>query len=276
MKLSDFKKALVIRWKILKSSMLFSFKESLVYTLDNYGNFLSMIIYMITYLVFIDVLFGRVKLVAGYNIGQMLLFTLIIQINYYLTSIFSLQSIDQLDTSINTGELDLWLAKPVPALWYVTFRKINLGELLFNAFPATIPLLIMLSGYWSSLRFSLPGVFAGTLSLFMGQIIIHCYQFIIGLTAFFTGEGKNARNLSTELSMFGDMVPFEGYPQFIKALGLTIVPCLIHSALSVSLMLGKTTNYLILLYVLGLMILFLLAKSYLWKFALRHYSSASS
>lgn len=255
---------------------MFSFKESLAYTMNNYGNFLSMMVYMLMYLVFLDVLFGRVKTIAGYNYSEMLFFTLIVQINYYLTFVFSLTSIDQLDVSINTGELDLWLSKPVPALWYVTFRKINLGDLIFSAIPATIPLIVMLSGKWNLLNISLGGVLAGFVCIILGQIIIHCFQFIISLTAFFTGEGKNARNMAMEIISFGDSVPFEGYPSALKVVGFTLIPNLVHTALSVSFILGKSVNYSFLLYVLLLTLVFLWLKTKLWKFALSHYSSASS
>lgn len=276
MKLSEFKRGVKIRWRIITSCTMFGLRESLAYTFNNYGNLLSMVFYMVTYLVFLDVLFGRVKTIAGYDYPQMLFFTLILQVNYYLLFIITQANTERLDVSINTGELDLWLAKPVPDLWFVSFRNINLGELLFSAFPATIPLILILSGKWDGLSFSALGVLTGIMCIILGQVIIHCFVFIIAMTAFFTGEGKQAKNMSVELTMFGDTIPFEGYPRLLKYIGLTIVPFLIQTALAVSFFLGKNTNYYYLWYVLALTILFLWLKVTAWKFALRHYSSASS
>ena len=276
MKRLEFKKSIKLRWKIISSCTMFGFKESMAYSLNNWGNLLSMIVYMITYLIFLDVLFGRVKMIAGYGYTEMLFFTLIVQINYYLFFIITQVNTERLDTSINTGELDLWLVKPVPALWFVSFRKINLGELLFGAFPATIPLLVILSGKWSVLNMSFGGVMAGIIFIILGQIIIHCFVFMIAMTAFFTGEGKHARNVGVELSIFGDSIPLEGYPKFLKYIGLTIVPFLVHTALAVSFFLGKNTNYYYLVYVFGLAVFFLWLKTVAWKFSLKHYSSASS
>ncbi len=255
---------------------MFGLRESLAYSLNNWGNFLSMIIYMATYLIFLDVLFGRVKTIAGYGYAEMLFFTLIIQINFYLLFIITQANTERLDQSINTGELDLWLVKPVPALWFVTFRKINIGELVFSALPATVPLLLILSGKWSSFHMPFEGVVAGILCILLGQLIIHCFVFIIAMTAFFTGEGKSARNVSVELTMFGDTIPFEGYPKLLKYIGFTIVPFIVQTALAVSYFLGKSTNYYYLIYVFGLAVFFLWLKTAAWKFALRHYSSASS
>ena len=61
---------------------MFGLRESLAYSLNNYGNLLSMIVYMTTYLIFLDILFGRVNMIAGYGYAEMLFFTLIIQINF--------------------------------------------------------------------------------------------------------------------------------------------------------------------------------------------------
>ncbi len=276
MRLSDFKQAIKIRWKIVQSCTIFGLKESLAYSLNNWGNLASMVLYMVTYLIFLDVLFGKVNRIAGYNYSEMLFFTLIVQINFYLLFIFTQGNVETLDQSINSGELDLWLAKPVPDLWFVSFRKINLGELFFSALPATIPLLVILSGRWNDFKMPLGGIIAGLICIFLGQIIIHCFQFIIGMTAFFTGEGKKAMSMSVELSVFGDAIPLEGYPTWLKYIGLTVIPFIIHTALAASFFLGKNTNYNYLWYVFGLAIAFLVLKVMAWKFALRHYSSASS
>lgn len=276
MKRLDFKKEIQIRWKIVSSCTMFGLRESLAYSLNNWGNLLSMVVYMTTYLIFLDILFGRVNTIAGYGYAEMLFFTLIIQINFYLLFVLTQANTEALDVSINTGELDLWLVKPVPALWFVSFRKINLGELVFSAFPATIPLLIILFGKWSSLQMPFWGVVSGILCILLGQIVIHCFVFIIAMSAFFTGEGKSARGLGVELSTFGDTIPFEGYPKFIKYIGMTIVPFMIQTALATSFFLGKNTNYYYLIYIFALAAFFLWFKTAAWKFALKHYSSASS
>jgi ABC-2 type transport system permease protein len=151
---------------------VFELRKSLAYSLDNWGGFMSMLFYMLTYLLFLDVLFGKVRLIAGYNHTEMLFFTLIIQVNYYLMHVFTAGNIDALDEGINTGQLDLWLVKPVPSLWFVTFRNINLGFLLLNAFPAIVPTLVVLFGKWSGFSMSVGGVMAGLVCMFLGQIII--------------------------------------------------------------------------------------------------------
>ena len=276
MKRSDFRQALKIRWIIVRSCTIFNFKESMAFAANNWANLLSMFTYMITYLIFLGVLFGKVNQIAGYGYVDMLFFTLVSQINFYLTSVFSQGSIEELDNSVNIGTLDMWLVKPVPSLWFATFQRINLNQFIFGGVPAIIPTLVIMSGKWSALVMTFPGIISGILCIFMGQVVIHCFQFMMAMTAFFTGEGKQAKNMALELSLFADSVPYEGYPNFLKIMGFTIIPFIIHTALATSFFLGKTTNYALLLYVFVLMLAFLWGKSALWKLALKHYSSASS
>ncbi|KKT66352.1 MAG: hypothetical protein UW60_C0025G0012 [Candidatus Woesebacteria bacterium GW2011_GWA2_44_33] len=56
-----------IRWVILKANTLFTLKESLAYSLNNWGGLASTITYMLTYLVLLSAIFGRIKTLAGYN-----------------------------------------------------------------------------------------------------------------------------------------------------------------------------------------------------------------
>ncbi|KKS92794.1 MAG: hypothetical protein UV68_C0035G0004 [Candidatus Collierbacteria bacterium GW2011_GWC2_43_12] len=68
-----------IRWVILRANALFSLRESLAYSLNNWGGLASTVVYMLTYLVFLSAIFGKVKSVAGYNYSEILLFTLVTQ-----------------------------------------------------------------------------------------------------------------------------------------------------------------------------------------------------
>lgn len=275
MNLLEFKSAVRLRWKITTASVLFSAKESLAYVGNNYGSLASTVFYTITYLMFITVLYGNVKTLAGYTYPEMLLFIFFTQLNFYFTWIFSRDNIDSLTKSVNTGELDLVLSKPIPALWFVSSRRININELLFSAAPAMIPLIILLTLNMSGISINKSGLFLAFVCLIFAQIMVHCFQFIISLTCFWTGEGKYINNAAMELSTFGE-IPWEGYPGWFKIIGTTLIPCLVGAGITTSLALGKTTNYLIVVFLFFMTVSFIGLKILAWKFALKHYSSASS
>lgn len=274
MKLSVFEE-IKLRLKILEVNTLFSFRESLAYSLNNWGGLASTITYMVSYLVFVSAIYGRVSSIAGYTYSQVLLFTFVAQMNFYLTWVWNIINIEKLGQDIKSGKLDLILSKPLPALWYVTFQKVNLSMLVFEMWPATIPLLYLLFKN-ADFTFTLTGVIFSVLTFILGQIGIHCFAFIISLLAFWTGESKGLVGLSYQISFFGDAIPLEAYPNSVKILGLTAVPFLVHTALATSYLLNKTTNPLWLLLVLITSAALILIKVKAWNFALRHYTSASS
>ena len=264
-----------IRWVILKANTLFSMKESLAYSLNNWGGLASTVFYMLTYLLFLSAIFGRVKTVGGYSYSEILLFTLVAQFNFYLSWIWSLRNLELLGEDVKSGKLDLILTKPLPALWYVTFQKINLFMLVFEMWPATIPLIYLLVRN-ADFQITGRGFFLGLISFIVGHIAIHCFQFVMVLLTFWTGEYRSLNGLSYQIAFFGDAIPLEAYPKAMIGLGLTAMPFLVHTGLTTSFLLGKTTDIRWLILVTFIMVIFLIIKNKVWRLALRRYSSASS
>lgn len=275
MKRSEFKKGLTLRLRLLSALTSFSAKEILTYSFNNWGGLISTVSYTLTYLAFLSIIYSRVKLIAGYDLGEVLFFTIIGQINYYMLWTWSTPSIHRLTETVRNGELDLILIRPVPALWFVSIRRIRLPALLFEALPALIAPLIMTARNFHS---PIPplGLIVGIVILLCGQLLLHCLHFMVASFSFWSGEGKGTAKLVDELSEFGEAVPWEGFPLSLKMVGSVILPVLIASALSTSFMLGKNREYWLILPVLGLTIFFVYAKIKLWQRALRSYSSASS
>ncbi|MBI2103487.1 ABC-2 family transporter protein [Candidatus Woesebacteria bacterium] len=275
MNLSESKEALSIRWRIIKANTKYSISESLAYTGNNWGSLASTIIFMITFLIFISAIYGNVKSIAGYSYSEMLIFVLVAQINFYLTWGFSIPNVVKLGEGVKTGELDLYLTKPIPHLWFVTFRKIDLVLLFSNATPSLIPLVYLLIKNFD-LHITLYNILSGIAIIILGQIFLHCFQFILLLGAFWAGEARGFELLMYQLGNYNEPIPFEGYPVNLRYLGFILLPVILHTALSTSFLLGKTTSIELFLLGVGATILALIAKNFVWRLALRQYSSASS
>ena len=271
----EFKKYFQIRWRLLKACTFFSFKESTAYVGNNYGNTLSIIIYMLTYLVFIGVLFNRVKLVAGYSYGEILLLTMMTQLSFYIIWSITISNTDLLAKNVKSGDLDLWMTRPVPLLWFVSFQKVDINSLFVDAVPSISFLMYLVMKNYSFIVTPI-NLARGTLVMIMGLIISHCFMFIMNLSCFWTAENQNMRNLAFELEFFGDAIPFEGYSTKFRNVGMLFVPSIITSALTTSVLLGKSNDWFILPIVLFITVVFLWLTLNMWKIALRHYSSASS
>ncbi len=275
MNLSEFKEGVFIRWKILKANTKYSFQESVSYTANNWGSLASTLIFMITFLIFVSAIYGNVRSIAGYSYSEMLVFVFVAQINFYLTWTFSISNVVKLGQGVKTGELDLYLTKPVPHLWFVTFRKIDLVLLFSNAIPSLIPLFYLLIKNYD-LDIGMENLLLGIIMIILGQIFLHCFQFIILLGAFWTGEARGFELLAYQLGNYNEPIPFEGYPANFRNWGFVILPVIFHTALTSSYLLGKTSDLSLFLLVLSATIIALFAKNFVWKLALRQYSSASS
>ncbi len=275
MNLSEFKGGFSIRWKIIRANTRYSAQESVAYAANNWGSLASTVIFMITFLVFVSAIYGNVKTIAGYSYSEMLVFVFVAQINFYLTWGFSLPNVLKLGQGVKIGELDLYLTKPIPHLWFVTFRKIDLVLLFSNAIPSLIPLMYLLIKNYN-LHLTFQNFFVGIVMIILGQIFLHCFQFILLLGSFWTGESRGFELLTYQLGNYNEPIPFEGYPADFRNWGFVILPVIFHTALTSSYLLGKTTSMSLFLLVLSATIIALMAKNLVWKLALRQYSSASS
>jgi len=247
----------------------------MAYAANNYGAMLSTFIYTMTYLVFIDAIFNKVKTIAGYSYGEILLLLLLAQMAFYLTYTFSSASINVLAENVKNGNLDLWLTRPVPILWFVSVQKINLNGLIMDGIPAIIVVSMVLS---KNIDFSVTttNLVAGILVMIVGLIICHCFQFMMNTSCFWVGENRNMRNLIFEMVTFGDSIPFEGYSANFQKFGFLFLPPMITSALATSVLLGKSDWQVYLPIVSTIMVVFLWLNMKVWEIALKHYSSASS
>lgn len=275
MTLLEFKKNIGFRLRLLKSSTFFSLQESTAYATNNYANIISTFCYMTTYLIFLGAVFGKVKLIAGYNYSEILLLTLVAQVCFYLVYTVSNVNIDLLAKNVKSGDLDLWITRPVPLLWFVSFQKIQINQLLADSIPATIPLVYLVVINFHS-TISPINLLLGIAVMVIGMVISHCFQFIINLLCFWTGESQNARAFAWEMSQFGDAIPFEGYPVNFRKIGMIFIPSVVNSALATSIMLGKIDNKMVIILVFLIMLMFLWLNVRMWRLALDHYSSASS
>lgn len=270
--LSVFKNFIFERLAILAINVRNTYEEETAYFANNWAHILSTTVFTLTYLVFINVLYANVDSIAGNSKDEMLFFTLINQLNFYSLFSWSYHNLDELIKDVNRGDLDMILTKPLPHLFYITFRKVSVIQLLRDA---TIPLIAVISVInWSELSLNRTSLLAGIVVLICGQIAFHTVQFFLAIPVFWKGESRTLFNLA--YTLFNPNIPFEGYPTILKV-GLTVfLPILISTALSTSVILNKTNPLLMVIFSVSIAATCLALKSWGWKLALRNYTSASS
>jgi ABC-type uncharacterized transport system permease subunit len=91
----------------------------------------------------IHILIAKFKLIAGYNINQLLFFNLLGQAAYFSTNGFFKPSIDHFILSVKRGNLDFTLLRPFPSLFYISFRKMPIVSTLRDSINIVIYLFII-------------------------------------------------------------------------------------------------------------------------------------
>lgn len=275
MKLTEFKSYLAERLYILKINIYEKLLIDLSSTFDNWVNILFSPLFNLIMIIFINVLYSNVHSIASYSKNEMLFFLLIGQINFFGTMLWSTENLYGLTNDVRTGGLDLVLSKPLPSLFYTTFRKIDLLAFLKGVIPPVILLSIVIN--WSNLSFSMWSILAGAIIIVCGQITLHFFQFFCAMWVFWRGSGEQLVDLSWVFEYnLGRMIPYEGLNFTFRTIFTTIIPVMISTGLTTSVFLGKSPAGLSLVFSILVATASILAKSYLWKLCLRNYSSASS
>ncbi len=275
MKLSEFRESIKERILLVKANFVFTAQKELAYAGNNWINLLSTSFYTLAILIFVNVMYSNVQTIAGYSKNEMLFFFLVSQLTYYSNWLITMRNLGDLIPDVNNGNLDMILIKPVPSLFYLMTRTISFISILRDALVPTLAIVISIN--WQLLNLTLERIFLALLVWVFGLIILNAFQIIAALPVFWFGESQNILDLASSLSAAeGTLIPFEGYDKNLRVLLSTLLPVLIASGFTTSLLLGKSNPLILFFWSLAIVILSLFTLNAAWKHALKHYSSASS
>jgi ABC-2 type transport system permease protein len=274
MKGSAFKtKEMKYRLQIVKTNIINTFQHETAYFAENWSNLLSTMFYTLALLLFVNVLYANIKTFAGYTRNEMLFLVFIGQLGFYTGWGIFAESIEMLNDDIQKGTLDLVLIKPVPSLFFITFRWFPIVSMVRDSVPTLI--IVFSTINWSALTFTVNNILWGIFIFICGQILWHCIRFLLILPAFWFGNARAVYSLSYTLAETHDL-PLEGYSKNLRILFTTVLPIITLAAVSGSVMLGKSNGPFMALQAFFVTIIFIFIINVLWKLALRNYTSASS
>ncbi len=261
------------RLQIIKTNLINSFQHETAYFAENWSNFLSTLFYTLALLLFINVLYSNVKTLAGYSKNEMMFLVLVGQIGFYFGWSMFAQSVEILNDDIQTGALDFILIKPVPSLFFVSFRWFPVISMLRDSIPTLLVIISLID--WHSLNLVGTNVLFGIFIFACGQIIWHCIRFLLVLPAFWFGNARAIHSIAYALEDSHNL-PLEGYTKNIKILFTIIIPIIVVGAVTGSVMLGKSNGLFMSAQSFLVTLVFVFIINVLWKVALRNYTSASS
>ncbi len=261
------------RIKLLITNVINSYRVQTAYFFENWASLASTTFYVLTMILFIKIVYSNVNSFAGYAENEMIFLILFSQINFYTDWIWNTNNIVSLIESVRSGELDLILVKPLPSLFYITFRDVSLINRLKDGIPNILLIIFIIN--WNEIHTNIVLVLVGLIIFICGQISWHCFRFLFALPVFFIGQSSQIFEISGTLGNTND-IPLEGFTRSLRTAFISIIPALIAAQMSVSVMLGKSNPVQMLLISISVTIFFLILKHIGWIIALKNYSSASS
>jgi ABC-2 type transport system permease protein len=275
MKLQVFKEYIEERVVVLSATLKFTLQKESAYVLSNWASLLSTTVYTLAMLLFIHIIYGNVKTIAGYTKNDMLIFFLIGQLAYYLTASISFDPMREMILAVNRGDLDLILTKPIPSLFYVIVREVKLLSALRDGIPPTLAILIAIN--WHEFHPTPLALAIGIIVFICGLICMHVFQFLASVPVFWLGESSKILHLAFDIySGGGSLIPLEGMIGSLRFILSSILPVMIVTAFTSSVILHKSDPFLLLLWSLVVACISLVVMNVVWSEALRHYTSASS
>lgn len=248
----------------------------LAYVANNWGNILSVIFFMISNVVFIDVIFYNVKTIAGYERDEILLFNLASQFWFFIIYSIFWKNFEILSTSVNSGEFDLVLTRPIPSMFYASFKTFNILRVVRDAIPSLLILVLAIN--WANLNIIYENLLFGLITIFSGIAISALLNLIVTLPVFWLGNNQGIIDLAVTIedSAGHSNFVYEAWNDFWKIVFTIFFPSAISSALSTSIILGKSPALEMTIISISVLIIFFLIAKLLWSLALKNYTSASS
>jgi ABC-type uncharacterized transport system permease subunit len=177
--------------------------------------------------------------------------------------------------SVNSGQLDLILTKPIPALFFTSFKILDVFLVIRDYLVSIIAIVSIIN--WSNLNIQPQNLLIGGIILILGYIISEVVHFLSALPVFWFGESSGLIDLFYYIQFdFVTSIPFEGFSKFFQLLFIYAIPLLISSGLATAVILGFIDGVAILPVVVLITIVSLLVKFIAWRVALRNYTSASN
>lgn len=258
-------------WNVIKINTINSYQEETAHFWNNWGNCVSTISYTFVVFLFYKILILKFDNIAGYGFNELLLLNLFGQIFYYSSFSFFKKNTDSLIAGVKRGTLDFILLRPIPSLFYISFRNIPIMSTFRDSvINLSISALII---DWKYLNLNTSNLLIALLMLFFGIIIWHCISFILAFTVFWFGEARRVYFLSQGISDNKFLV-FESFPKNLKLFFTFIIPTILASPLPVSVALSKSSNKWV-LWSFIVAVFFLWLKNWVWKQGLKAYTSAS-
>jgi len=227
------------------------------------------ILRFILYMGFLIILVSKTKILAGYDLWQVMLFYLTFNFIDSLTQML-FREVYRFRQQIVGGNFDLLLVKPFNILFRVLFGWTDILDFL-----TLIPFIFMISFIISKLsHITILGIFFYIILIINAFMIALSFHIIVLALAILTTEIDHAIMIYRDFTGMGKF-PIDIYREPLRSFVTFVIPVGIMMTFPVKSLIGALNlGTIILSITIGILIFS--GSIIIWRYALRQYSSASS
>lgn len=258
--------------KVLRELILLRFHGLMVFRLDFFGPFFVDGSLFLIQLMAFGAVYANVDQIGGWRIGEMILYIGTFSLINAISMTICFFGLNGIPGKVQSGELDLYLTKPVSPLFRLTFENIS---------PGSIPLVLMsicIIAYGAGhLQVEVTGRAVGTYLFWVALMEILYYEMeviirSVSLYIISTARMEQLEDAGITLCMKLPGIAFYGV---YKVIFYLLLPYGIMATLPVQSLIGEMDLGLA-IYGILVALLFSFLTGVIWKKGLRRYHSASS
>lgn len=262
------KKNLRILWRLFRCRV----SRQMIYRLSFWTAFFVDLTFFLIQLLTFAAIFNNIETVGGWSLPHMVIFLgtfTMLDALYMSTYFFGVIAIPD---KIRTGALDLYLTRPVSALYLLSVESLDFGSMML-----VVPGFMMVA--WGVRELAIPV----TLALVLGYVflfacmylLMYCTMILIRAAAFWFIRTNAFQELENALVEYAFRVPGIVYQGFWKILLYVLLPYGLMATIPAQFLTGgmRVEHWLM---VGGVLSGFWLLTMFTWQAGLRRYGSASS
>ncbi len=249
----------------------FAFSKAMEFRVDFFFRVLMDLVFYIIQFGFFNILYLHTDILGGWNLEQMKIFIAsFIFVDAFNMTFFANNSW-QLPISINKGELDYYLTKPIASFFVLGLREIAANSFINLIFATCLLIFILVQ---SSLSFSLISISIFILLLINGAFLYYMTFLVFLLPVFWSGSSRGFADVFFAAEKIFQR-PDGIFTYYIRRFFLFILPFSAMASMPTR-YLFEENKLIIFTQILGASLFIYALVWFIWSKALKNYTSASS
>ena len=255
---------------IAKRYLSLSIQKILEYRMAFLLDSLSILLWMLLDLIWVYLAFQYTDSVGGYSVWEYLTFLgfYLVGLNSYL---FIFHALPSLQEKIYYGDIDLTLTKPMNSRFLVSIGVFDLQSIPSMLIGTGV---IIFAFIKSGHSFDIYRLSVALYLLVLSVLIFYSIEFSFHIITFWYGKARSVSEVFKSLRNMSK-VPTNLFKPVLEFILYFVFPVAIMATVPADIIFGRI-QYNIVVYYTVLAVVLLVLSNFLWNYALRSYSSASS